>query len=247
MQIVERCPDNPASKLYLLRLLIVSPWWVVWPIKLRAIADQLNVVLIDTFGIIDSRRVNTLEHTGFGITGVTIAHRFKSEIPEAEHAEDELRDIMTRMIALKLPHTAWLLDAPTAVLVLRVRRSIPITANVYLEAASRKNQWFIRRLRDARSRHIMGSQEIADEVNRLRVSRSRISYVRDKYDPSKIKKITGGKKMDVKMVDRIAIILFTLGLSKANGRTISPSRLNLRALCLSTYSIRRITASLLSR
>lgn len=64
-----------------------------------------------------------------------------------------------------------------------------------------------------RAQGIYSSQEIADEVNRLGFQ-TRVSYVRDKYDPSKIKKITGGKKMDVKMVDRIAHNLIYAGIIK---------------------------------
>jgi site-specific DNA recombinase len=72
---------------------------------LKAQLDECGVTLIDTYGIISSEKVNTLDHLGFKYGWSEYSPSKKTEILEAERAKDELRDIMSRMIGLHLEAT----------------------------------------------------------------------------------------------------------------------------------------------
>lgn len=213
-QIVERCRANRDIEVVLIKAIDrFTRGGSAAYIKLKEQLDELNVILIDTFGIIDSRRVNTLEHTGFKYYWSDYSPSFKSEILEAEHAKDELRDIMTRMIGAEIRYAQlgyWMRQPPYGF------TSETIDTNhgkrVILRSHPEEST-FIRRVFEMRAQGIYSSQEIADEMNRLGFQ-SRISYVRDKYDRSQIKRIVGGKKMDVKMVDRIVHNLIYAGVIK---------------------------------
>lgn len=221
-EIVERCRANPDIEIVLVKAIDrFTRGGSAAYIKLKEQLDQLNVALIDTFGIIDSRRVNTLEHTGFKYYWSDYSPSFKSEILEAEHAKDELRDIMTRMIGAEIRYTQlgyWMRQPPYGF------TSETVDTNhgkrVILKPHPEESV-FIRRVFDMRAQGIYSSQEIADEINGLGFQ-TRISYVRDKYDRSKVKKITGGRKMDVKMVDRIAHNLIYAGIIKGKWTNDKP-------------------------
>lgn len=72
---------------------------------------------------------------------------------------------------------------------------------------------FIRRIFEMRAQGIYSSQEIADQINKLGF-KTRTSYGQDKYDRSKIKRVVGGRQIDVKMIDRIAHSLIYAGVIK---------------------------------
>ena len=76
--IVEKCKENPTIEVVLIKAIDrFTRGGSGAYIKLKEQLDNLNVSLIDTFGIIDSRRVNTLEHTGLSTIGVTTARHSK--------------------------------------------------------------------------------------------------------------------------------------------------------------------------
>jgi hypothetical protein len=115
-EMIERCKANPNIEVVLIKAIDrFTRGGSSAYIKLKEQLDGLGVSLIDTFGIIDSRRVNTLEHTGFTYYWSDYSPSFKSEILEAEHAKDELRDIMTRMIGAEIRYTQlgyWMRQPP---------------------------------------------------------------------------------------------------------------------------------------
>lgn len=212
--IVEKCRENPAIEVVLIKAIDrFTRGGSGAYIKLKEQLDNLNVSLIDTFGIIDSRRVNTLEHTGFKYYWSDYSPSFKSEILEAEHAKDELRDIMTRMIGAEIRYTQlgyWMRQPPYGF------TSETVDTNHgkrVILTPHPKESIYIRRVFEMRAQGIYSSQEIADTVNKLGF-KSRVTHVRDKYDRSKIKRIVGGKPMDVKMVDRITHSLIYAGVIK---------------------------------
>lgn len=213
-EIVERCKGNPSIEIVLIKAIDrFTRGGSSAYIKLKEQLDNLNVTLIDTFGIIDSRRVNTLEHTGFKYYWSDYSPSFKSEILEAEHAKDELRDIMTRMIGAEIRYTQlgyWMRQPPYGF------TSETVDTNHgkrVILTPHPEESIYIRRIFEMRAQGIYSGQEIADTVNKLGF-KSRITYVRDKYDRSKIKRIVGGKPMDVKMVDRITHSLIYAGIIK---------------------------------
>lgn len=213
-EIIEHCKANPAIEVVLIKAIDrFTRGGSAAYIKLKEQLDNLSVTLIDTFGIIDSRRVNTLEHTGFNYYWSDYSPSFKSEILEAEHAKDELRDIMTRMIGAEIRYTQlgyWMRQPPYGFTseIVETNHGKRVILKPHLEESP-----FIIRVLEMRAQGIYSNQEIADELNRLGF-KTRVSYVRDKYDPSKVKRILGSKPMDVKMVDRITRRLIYAGVIK---------------------------------
>lgn len=212
--IVEKCRENPAIEVVLIKAIDrFTRGGSSAYIKLKEQLDELNVVLVDTFGIIDSRRVNTLEHTGFKYYWSDYSPSFKSEILEAEHAKDELRDIMTRMIGAQIRYTQlgyWMRNQPYGFI------SEMIDTNhgkrMILKPHPEESV-FVRRVFEMKARGIYSNQEIANICNSLGF-KTRTTVVRDKYDPSKVKNIRGGKPMDEKMVDRFLHRLVYVGVIK---------------------------------
>ncbi len=212
--VVEKCRENPAIEAVLIKAIDrFTRGGSSAYIKLKEQLDELNVTLIDTFGIIDSRRVNTLEHTGFKYYWSDYSPSFKSEILEAEHAKDELRDIMTRMIGAQIRYTQlgyWMRKPPYGFI------SEMIDSNHGKRTVLRphpEESMFVRRVFEMKDQGIYSNQEIADACNNLGF-KTRTTAVRDKYDPSKVKRIRGGKPMDEQIVDRFVHRLIYAGVIK---------------------------------
>lgn len=211
-EIVEYCKLHPAIEVVLIKAIDrFTRGGAQAYIKLKEQLDLLGVDLIDTFGIIDPRTVNTLDYTGFSYYWSEHRPSFKSELLEAEHAKDELRDIMTRMIGAEIRYTQlgyWMRQPPYGFMneTIDTNHGKRVILKPHPEEAP-----FVIRLFEMRAQGIYSSQEIADELNRLGF-KTRESYVRDKYDRSIIKRIYGGKPMDVKMVDRFTHRLIYAGI-----------------------------------
>lgn len=173
----------------------------------------LGVSLIDMYGIIGQRQVNTLEHTGFTYYWSEFNPSQKTEYLEAERAKDEMRDIMSRMIGAEIRYTQlgyWMRQPPYGFISEAVDTN---NGKRTILQPHPEESVFVRRLFEMRTKGIYSSQEIADELNRLGF-RTRVSYVRDKYDRTKILRVFGGKQMDVKMVDRFTHRLVYAGVIK---------------------------------
>lgn len=70
--------------------------------NLKMQLDKAGVRLMDIYGIIGTRKVNTLEHLGLSYKWSVYDPTKNSEILEAERAHDEKRDIMSRMIGAQV-------------------------------------------------------------------------------------------------------------------------------------------------
>ena len=229
-EIIEHCRANPNIEVVLIKAIDrFTRGGSVAYIKLKEQLDELGVTLLDTFGIIDGRRVNTLEHTGFSYYWSDYSPSFKSEILEAEHAKDELRDIMTRMIGAEIRYTQlgyWMRQPPYGFTseTLDTNHGKRVILKPHPKEAS-----FIRRIFEMRAQGIYSSQEIADEINRLGF-KTRTTYVRDKYDRTKVKRIVGGRSVDVKMIDRIAHNLIYAGIIKGKWTNDRPVKAQFEGL-----------------
>lgn len=174
---------------------------------------ELGVSLVDMYGIIGQQQVNTLEHTGFKYYWSEFNPSQKTEYLEAERAKDEMRDIMSRMIGAEIRYTQlgfWMRQPPYGYI------SETVDTNNGKRAVLKPHPEeapFVTRLFEMRAKGIYSSQEIADELNNLGF-RTRTHHVRDKYDRTKIMRILGGKKMDVKTLDRYAHRLIYAGVIK---------------------------------
>lgn len=229
-EIVEYCRAHPEIQVVLIKAIDrFTRGGAEAYIKLKEQLDRLGVELLDTFGIIDPRTVNTLDHTGFSYYWSQHRPSFKSEILEAEHAKDELRDIMTRMIGAEIRYTQlgyWMRQPPYGFMseTIETNHGKRVVLKRHPEEAP-----FVERLFEMRKQGIYSSQEIADELNRLGF-KTRETYVRDKYDRSIIKRIYGGKPMDVKMVDRYAHRLIYAGIIKEKWTNDKPIKAQFEGL-----------------
>lgn len=210
--IVERCKANPQVEVVLIKAIDRFTRGGSYPyIHLKQQLDKLGVGLLDSFGIIDTRKVNTLEHTGFSYYWSNFSPSFKNELLEAERAKDELRDIMTRMIGAEIHYTKlgyWMRQPPYGYESEKI--NTPNGKRLVL-IPNQKEAPHIRRLFEMRAASIYSDQQIADELNKLGF-KTRIQYVRDKYDKTKASKQIGGREMTAKMVDYYSHKLIYAGI-----------------------------------
>ena len=212
--IVDKCKANPAHEVVLIKAIDRFTRGGSYAyINLKQQLDTLNVELLDSFGIIDNRKVNTLEHTGFNYYWSTYSPSFKNELLEAERAKDELRDIMTRMVGASIHYTNlgyWMRQPPFGFTGEKV--NTPNGKRVILKPYEDEARYMIR-LYEMRAEGIYTDEQIADELNRLGF-RTRVQYVRDKHDKTKIIKKIGGRQMTAKMVSYYSYKLIYVGVIK---------------------------------
>lgn len=198
--IVDKCKANPAHEVVIIKAIDrFTRGGSFAYINLKQQLDSLNVELLDSFGIIDNRKVNTLEHTGFNYYWSTYSPSFKNELLEAERAKDELRDIMTRMVGASIHYTNlgyWMRQPPFGFTGEKV--NTPNGKRVVLKPDEQEAPYMIRMF-EMRAEGIYTDEQIADELNRLGF-RTRIQYVRDKHDKTKIIRKIGGAPMTGKKV-----------------------------------------------
>ncbi len=164
--------------------------------------DDCNVALVDIYGVISSQKINTLEHLGVKYKWSEYSPTKKAEILEAERANDEIRDIQTRMIGAQIRYARmgyW------------VRRPLYGFDNVHVETRDGKRcvlqpndseAPLVVKMFELRARNTMEDIEIVDELNKLGF-RTRERVVRDKNDPTKIVDILGGYVLTLKQLWRM--------------------------------------------
>jgi hypothetical protein len=77
--------------------------------------EACGVTLMDVYGVISTQRINTLEHLGVQYKWSVHSPTKKAELLEAERANDEMRDIMSRLIGSEIRYTRlgfWMRQAP---------------------------------------------------------------------------------------------------------------------------------------
>ncbi len=161
-----------------------------------------SVSLVDIYGVISSRQVNTLEHLGFEYKWSKYSPSKKSEILEAERSKDELRDIMSRMIGAEIRYTQlgfWMRQPPFGFVSEKVETN---NGKRCILRPHPTEAQYITKIFDLRARGTMRDMEIVEEVNKLGY-RGRVQYVRDKSDRSKVLKKRGGDPLTLKALDRI--------------------------------------------
>lgn len=162
---------------------------------------KLGVALEDMYGVIGKAQVNTLEHVGFKYYWSEFNPTQKSEYLEAERAKDEMRDIMSRMIGAEIRYTQlgyWMRQQPYGFTSEKV--DTKNGKRLILQPHPEEAPYMIR-LFEMRAEGVHTDHQIADELNQLGF-RTRIHYVRDKYDRTKVVRQIGGHKMTAKMIDR---------------------------------------------
>ena len=164
---------------------------------LKTQLDECNVALVDIYGVISGKRVNTLEHLGFEYRWSVYSPSKKSEILEAERAKDEMRDIMSRMIGAEIRYTQmgyWMRQPPHGYINEKVETENGkrcILKPHPTEAA------FIIKMYELCAQGIKTDHQIADEINRLGF-RTPIQMIRSQIDRTQIVTQRGGNLLTAK-------------------------------------------------
>jgi site-specific DNA recombinase len=159
--------------------------------------DNNGVSLIDIYGIISDRQVNTLEHLDIKFDWSVYSPTKKAEILEAERAKDEMRDIMTRMIGAEIRYVR---------MGYRVRRAPFGYKNekintehgkrVILIPHQEESKW-IKKMYQYRLEGVMNDGEIVEKINNLGF-KSRIFNRRDPENKTKVIGKRGGNPLILK-------------------------------------------------
>ncbi len=169
---------------------------------LKTQLDTAGVQLVDIYGVISAQQVNTLDHLGFEYKWSIYSPSKKSEILEAERSKDELRDIMSRMIGAEIRYTQngyWMRQPPYGY------RSEKVDTNQGKRTVLKPREeeaTFIRKMFELRAEGLLTDTEIADKLNELGYQ-TRVSYVRNKDDLSKVISKKGGQPLTVKRLQKI--------------------------------------------
>jgi site-specific DNA recombinase len=169
---------------------------------LKTQLDTAGVQLVDIYGVISAQQVNTLDHLGFEYKWSIYSPSKKSEILEAERSKDELRDIMSRMIGAEIRYTKngyWMRQPPYGY------RSEKVDTNQGKRTILRprsEEAIFIRKMFELRAEGLLTDSEIVERLNELGYQ-TRISYVRNKDDLSKVISRKGGLPLTVKRLQKI--------------------------------------------
>jgi len=158
-----------------------------------------NVELMDIHGVISNIKINTLDHLGMEYRWSKFSPSRKSELLEAERANDEVRDILTRMIGSEIRYTQlgyWLRKAPYGLCSQRIESQHG--KRTVLRPHEREGP-IIRRMYELRAEALLSDDQIAQEMNRMGFA-TPIKVIRDKYDRTKIVRRSGGKQMTAKLL-----------------------------------------------
>lgn len=159
--------------------------------------ENSNVQLIDIYGVIGRQQVNTLEHLGVKFNWSVYSPTKKTEMLEAERAKDEMRDIMSRMIGAEIRYARmgyWVRKAPMGYVTEKIET--PNGKRVILKPHPEESVWF-KKMFELRCRGNVTDYQIVDEINKLGF-KTRKLYQRDRHDQTKIIKVRGGNKLNVK-------------------------------------------------
>lgn len=159
--------------------------------------DRYSVRLVDIYGVISDHKVNTLEHLGVSFDWSIYSPTKKAEILEAERAKDELRDIMSRMIGAEIRYARmgyWVREAPIGYILEKIET--PNGKRCILKPHPTEAEWFIKMF-ELRCRGMLTDHQIVGEINKLGF-RTRVKYIRDPKDSTKIIKEHGGNPLNIK-------------------------------------------------
>jgi hypothetical protein len=157
-----------------------------------------GVTLVDIYGVISDRKINTLDHLGVEYKWSVYSPTKKAEILEAERANDEIRDIMSRMIGAEIRYARmgyWVRRAPFGC----VNEKIETQNGKRCILTPHPTEGpLVIKMFELRARGTLDDRQIVEEINRLGY-KTRIDVVRDKHDRTKVIAERGGKKLSLKV------------------------------------------------
>lgn len=161
--------------------------------------DAANVALIDIYGVISDRKINTLEHLGVEYGWSIYNPTKKAEMLEAERANDEIRDIMSRMIGAEIRYARmgyWVREAPFGYKTEKIET--PHGKRCILVPHPIESRW-VSKIFELRARGTHTDRQIVDEINNMGY-KSRVEILRDKRDRTKMIGQRGGKPLRLKVL-----------------------------------------------
>lgn len=170
--------------------------------SLKRQLEACDVTLVDIYGVISTQKVNTLEHLGVEYKWSVYSPTKKAELLEAERANDEMRDIMSRMIGAEVRYTRmgfWMRQAPYGFDSAKMD-----TANgkrCILKPHPDEGDLMVKMF-ELRARGTLDDQQVVNEMNKLGF-RTRVQTVRNMKDRTQIIGKRGGKKLDLKTMWRL--------------------------------------------
>ena len=188
---------------------------------LKTQLESSMVQLVDIYGVISSQQVNTLDHLGFEYKWSVYSPSKKSEILEAERSKDELRDIMSRMIGAEIRYTQngyWMRQPPHGY------QSEKVDTNQGKRTVLKPCEdeaVFIRKMFELRAEGLLTDPEIVDKLNDIGY-KTRVHYIRNKDDLSKVIAKRGGKPLTVKSMQRIITNTIYAGINVEKWTNYAP-------------------------
>lgn len=164
--------------------------------------DDCKVKLVDIYGVISGEEINTLDHLGFEYKWSRYSPSKKSEILEAERAKDELRDIMSRMIGAEIRYTKmgyWMRQPPYGFVSEKTETKHGKRCILKPHHTEAK---YMKMLYELRAKGTLHDEQIVAKVNELGFT-TRVRYLRDKIDRTKIVRKTGGDPLSVKAMQKL--------------------------------------------
>ena len=190
---------------------------------LKSQLESSAVQLVDIYGVISSQQVNTLDHLGFEYKWSVYSPSKKSEILEAERSKDELRDIMSRMIGAEIRYTQngyWMRQPPFGY------QSEKIDTNQGKRTILKPREEeavFIRKIFELRAEGLLTDPEIVEKLNDMDYQ-TRIHYIRNKDDLSKVMSKKGGKPLTVKRMQKIISSTIYAGINVEKWTNYQPTK-----------------------
>ena len=164
--------------------------------------DELNISLIDTFGIIGTQKVNTLEYLGIEYDWSVYSPTLKSELLAAEQSRDEIRDIMSRMIGAQIRYCRMGYWVRGDIYGMQCQKKVTPHGKRTVLVPHATESTMVKTMFTLRAEGKMADQEIIDLMNK-RGFKTHIQYERDKADPTRITGQRGGEPLALKSFLRI--------------------------------------------
>ncbi len=190
---------------------------------LKSQLEASSVQLVDIYGVISAQQVNTLDHLGFEYKWSVYSPSKKSEILEAERSKDELRDIMSRMIGAEIRYTQngyWMRQPPYGY------QSEKVDTNQGKRTILKPREEeavFIRQIFTLRAEGLLSDPEIVEKLNDSGYQ-TRIHYIRNKDDLSKVMAKKGGKPLTVKRMQKIICNTIYAGINVEKWTNYQPTK-----------------------
>jgi hypothetical protein len=159
--------------------------------------EKYGVKLVDIYGIIGSKKINTLDNLGVSYKWSVYSPTQKSEILEAERAKDEIRDIMSRMIGAEIRYARlgyWVRNSPFGYASEKIET---MNGKRCILKPHPSEASFIIKMFELRCRGTLGDREILDEINQMGF-KTRVNLIRSNQDRTIITAEKGGNQLTLK-------------------------------------------------